>query len=118
MKNTVTEFNSILSPLERDILKVIWPNKKMRVRAIYDKLKSRRKLALSSVAVLLDRLHERSVVGRQIENGRGGIRYIYYPKSDRKAFEKSIVETAVNKLIKHFGSTAVSYFDERFARRK
>jgi predicted transcriptional regulator len=118
MKTTVTEFDALLSPLEQDILKVIWPNKKMRVRAIYEKLKTRRKLALSSVAVLLDRLHERGIVARQIENGRGGVRYIYHPTSDRKAFEKSIVEKAVNKLIQNFGSTAVSYFNERFARRR
>jgi predicted transcriptional regulator len=118
MKSTVTAFDSMLSPLEQDILKVIWPDKKMRVRAVYEKLKGRRKLALSSVAVLLDRLHERGIVGRKIENGRGGMRYVYYPKADRRQFEKSVVETAVNKLIEHFGSTAVSYFNERFARRR
>jgi len=118
MKNTVGEFDSILSPLEQDVLTVIWPDKKLRVRQIYDKLKSKRKLALSSVAVILDRLHERSVVGRKMETGRGGVRYIYYPKSDKRNFEKSVVEDAVNKLIKHFGSTAVSYFNERFARRR
>lgn len=118
MKSTVTEFDAILSPLEQDILKVIWPRRRMRVRQIYEKLRSRRKLALSSVAVLLDRLHERGIVRRQVEKGRGGVRYIYYPSSDRKQFEKSIVEQAVNKLIKNFGSTAVSYFNERFARRR
>jgi predicted transcriptional regulator len=104
--------------LERDILHVIWPDKKLRVRQIYEKLKDKRKLALSSVAVLLDRLHERGIVARDQETGRGGVRYIYYPTSDKKNFEKSIVEGAVNKLIENFGSTAVSYFNERFARRK
>lgn len=118
MKTTVTEFDSILSPLEQDILKVIWPDKSMRVRAVYDKLKTKRKLALSSVAVLLDRLHDRGIVGREVETGRGGVRYVYYPKQDRKAFEKSIVDSAVNKLIQNFGSTAVSYFNERFARKR
>ncbi len=118
MKSTVNEFDSILSPLEQDILKVLWPDRQLRVRQIYDKLKTRRKLALSSVAVLLDRLHERGIVARKIENGRGGIRYIYHPTRDRRDFEKSVVETAVNRLIESFGSTAVSYFNERFARRK
>ena len=118
MKSTVGEFDNILSPLEQDILKVIWPNKKMRVRSIYDRLKGKRKLALSSVAVLLDRLHEQGIVGREVETGRGGIRYIYYPTADRKAFEKSVVENAVDKLIKNFGPTAVSYFNERFSRKR
>ena len=118
MKTTVTEFGAILSPLEQDILKVIWPDKKMRVRAIYEKLKGKRQLALSSVAVLLDRLHCRSIVGRDVETGRGGVRYVYFPLQDKNGFEKSVVETAVNKLIQKFGSTAVSYFNERFARNK
>lgn len=118
MKNTVTAFDAMLSPLEQDILKVIWPNKKMRVRMIYEKLKNKRKLALSSVAVLLDRLHERGIVNREMETGRGGVRYIYHPTANRKEFEKSIVETAVNKLIEKFGSTAVSYFNERFSRKR
>jgi len=118
MKSTVTAFDAMLSPLEQDILKVIWPDRKLRVRQIYDKLKGQRKLALSSVAVLLDRLHDRGVVKRNVETGRGGVRYIYYPTHDRDHFEKSIVETAVNKLIEKFGSTAVSYFNERFSRRK
>lgn len=108
----------MLSPLEQDILKVIWPDRKMRVRAIYEKLKGRRKLALSSVAVLLDRLHERGIVKRNMETGRGGVRYIYFPTSDQRQFEKSVVETAVDKLIEKFGSTAVSYFNERFNHKK
>ena len=118
MKSTVGEFDSLLSPLEKDILKSIWPNKKMRVRAIYEKLKVKRKLALSSVAVLLDRLHSKGIVGRKVETGRGGIRYVYFPKSDRAAFEKSVVEKTVNNLIESFGGTAVSYFNERFARKR
>jgi len=118
MKSTAGAFDSMLSPLEQDILHVIWPDKKMRVRQIYEKLKGQRQLALSSVAVLLDRLHERGVVGRDQETGRGGVRYTYFPTSDKKNFEKSVVEGAVNKLIEKFGSTAVSYFNDRFARRK
>jgi predicted transcriptional regulator len=118
MKSTVTDFEALLSPLEQDILKVIWPDKKMRVRQIYEKLKGRRKVALSSVAVLLDRLHERGIVSREMETGRGGVRYIYQPAFDQKQFEKSVVESAVNKLIENFGTTAVSYFHERFARKR
>lgn len=113
----IDKFDKILSPLENDILKTIWPDKSLRVRQIYEKLKTRRKLALSSVAVLLDRLHEKSIVERKIETARGGVRYIYSPKKDKKNFEKSIVEKTVNKLIYNYGNTAVAYFNERFSKR-
>ena len=109
---------SVLSPLEADVLKILWPDKSMKVKQIYDQLKPNRKVALSSVAVILDRLHDKSIVERKIETARGGFRYIYTPRKDKNQFEKSVVEDAVNQLIERFGSTAVSYFNERFSRKK
>ncbi|MBS3147774.1 BlaI/MecI/CopY family transcriptional regulator [Candidatus Woesearchaeota archaeon] len=114
MKETVTDFDSLLSPLEQEVLQVLWPAKSMRVREIHSKLK--KKVALSSVAVILDRLFDKQIVTRTIETARGGARYIYTPVHDRKAFEKSVVESAVNKLIDTFGDNALSYFNERFKR--
>lgn len=111
-------FDELLSPLESDVLRVLWPDKKLKVRQIYDVLKHKRKVAVSSVAVILDRLHEKGVVNRDVETARGGMRYIYFPKQDRKQFEESVVETAVNKLIDAFGPTAVSYFNGRFGKKK
>jgi predicted transcriptional regulator len=116
MKEKVAEFDSLLSPLENDVLKVLWPDKKMRVREIHSRLNGK-KVALSSVAVILDRLHDKGIVARKIETARGGVRYVYYPTQDRSAFEKSVVEKTVNNLIETFGSNAVSYFNERFRKR-
>lgn len=116
MKEKVADFNSLLSPLEGDVLKVLWPDKQLRVREIHEKLKS--KVALSSVAVICDRLHDQGIVGRKIETARGGVRYVYYPTQDKSAFEKTVVEQTVNKLIETFGSNAVSYFNDRFKKRQ
>ncbi len=112
------DFNSVFSPLEGDILKVMWPDKKLKVRQVYEKLAGKRKVALTSIAVILDRLYDRQIVERDVETGRGGLRYIYYPKQDKAQFEKSIVESTVNRLIDRFGNTAVSYFNERFSEKK
>ena len=108
----------VLSPLEGDVLNVLWPNKEFRVRDIYQVLRRGRKVALTSVAVILDRLFEKGVVDRKIESARGGLRYMYFPKKDKKQFEKSVVEETVNKLISKFGEVAVSYFNERFVKGK
>ena len=111
-------FNSVLSPLENDVLIVLWPGKALRVREIYQKLKKGRKVALTSVAVILDRLFEKGVVDRRIEAAKGGLRYVYFPKKDKKQFETSVVEETVNRLISKFGDVAVSYFNERFVKGK
>ncbi len=112
----IHKFESILSPLEVDTLKILWQGQRMRVRDIYEILKPKKKVALSSVAVILDRLHEKGIVDREIETGKGGLRYIYFPLKDKRQFERSIVENAVDRLIDRFGKVAVSYFNERFKR--
>ena len=109
---------AVLSPLESDVLKILWLNKKLRVREIYNKLKNKRKVALTSIAVILDRLHERSLVNRTLETTRGGIRYIYSAKKDKEQFERSIVKKTINSLINKFGDTAVTYFNERFSKKR
>ncbi|MBI4448434.1 BlaI/MecI/CopY family transcriptional regulator [Candidatus Woesearchaeota archaeon] len=117
MKDAVRAVKSnsdILSPLENDVISILWPDKSLRVREIHAKLKGKRNVAVSSVAVILDRLFLKGLVERNMETARGGVRYIYFPTKNRKEFEKSVVEDVVNGLINRFGSTAVSYFHERF----
>lgn len=112
------KYESILSPLEYEALQLLWKYKNMRVREIYEHLTPHRDVAVSSVAVILDRLYEKGAVGREVETGKGGLRYIYYPLKDQKQFEKSVIETSVNALIEKFGKSAVSYFNERFSKKE
>lgn len=107
---------ALLSPLEADILRVLWSeNKELLVRDVHGKLKKGKRVAITSVAVMLDRLHKRGMVDRQARTGRGGSHYLYSAKTDRCGFERSVVESVVNGLISNFGPSAVSYFGERFS---
>lgn len=105
-----------LSPLEDGVLEILWPERKMKVREIFDILKKKRKVALTSVAVILDRLHKKGLVDRTVAQGRGGPRYTYFPTKNKEEFEQSIIASTVDALISQFGSTAVTYFNERFKR--
>jgi predicted transcriptional regulator len=104
-----------LSPLESNVLSVLMPDKKMIVRDIYNKLKAK-KVALTSIAVILDRLYDKGIVGRKSETCRGGVRYIYYPKKTVEELEKQFLEREVENLIERFGSPAVAYFNKRFSK--
>lgn len=110
------KFFEKLSPLENDIIAILWHCEKMYVRDIYNRLKGKRKVALTSIAVNLDRLHKKGVVERKVEAGRGGFRYLYFPAKNQKEFERVVIDNVVNKLIDRFGKTAVSYFNERFSK--
>ena len=118
MKENIADFDAVLSPLESDVLKVLWPHRRLRVKEIFNKLKTKKKTALSSVAVICDRLHDKGLLKRDIEASmKDCVRYVYYPKQDKTHFEKSIIDKAGNNLIGTFGSTAVAYFNERFKKR-
>lgn len=107
-----------LGPLEKEILELLWKRGSARVRELYDILKDKRKVAHTSVAVLLDRLYERKLVTRKIETCRGGYRYIYYPTSEKEDFQKKALHIAVDNLIERFGDTATAYFNERFNKKR
>lgn len=109
---------SNLSPLESDILKVLWSKKRSRVRDIYASVRRRKKVAPTSVAVLLDRMHKKGVVRRTIGKGRGGFYYVYYPVHDEESYKISVIERTTDQLIKAFGPVAVSYFNEKFSKRR
>lgn len=118
-----------LSPLESNVISILWSSAQERnsaqgsggckVRDLHKSLKARRqKVALTSVAVILDRLHDKGLVTRTAETGRGGIHYIYSAAKTREEFEKGAVATAVEGLMERFGPVAVNYFNERFGKEK
>ncbi|MBI2578858.1 MAG: BlaI/MecI/CopY family transcriptional regulator [Candidatus Aenigmarchaeota archaeon] len=109
---------TLLSPLETEILLLLWKMDKARVAELHRLLKRNRNFALTSVAVTLDRLHQKGIVSRTIEKGRGGGHYIYYPKKTKHEFEESVIEHTVNKLMNNFGTVAANYFYKRFSKRK
>lgn len=111
------EKNSIgvLSPLQASILDTLWKKDRQKVRDIHSNLRHKG-IALTSIAVDLDRMHKKGMVWRSVENGRGGPHYIYSVRKSREEFEKSILDGTVNKLIEKFGSVAVDYFNERFSK--
>ena len=108
----------LLSPLESAVIRILWRQEDARVRDIYNLLKKRRRVALTSVAVILDRLHKKGVVKRRVESGLGGYHYIYSSKADEAVFAESVIDKTVNKLIDNYGSVAVTYFNERFKRKR
>ncbi|MBI2076372.1 MAG: BlaI/MecI/CopY family transcriptional regulator [Candidatus Aenigmarchaeota archaeon] len=109
---------TLLSPLETDALLLLWKLDKARVRDLHSSLKRNRKVAITSVAVIMDRLHQKGIVSRTIEKGRGGGHYIYCPKTSQNEFKESVIDNTVNKLMNTFGSVAANYFYKRFSGRK
>ncbi len=105
-----------LSPLEQRVLDVLWPSDGLVAKDVFKLLGPKSGVAHASVAVILDRLHKKGLVDRKPETCRGGTRYRYSPKTKKDQFEQNVIESTIDSLIARFGSSAVSYFEERFTR--
>lgn len=115
MKKSISKKIARLSPLENNILNVLWKSGKgMRVRELHAKLK---KVPLTSIAVTLGRLHKKNAVMRASEKGRGGTRYIY-SAIPKESFQRSLVAGIADRLVENFGSIAVNYFNEKYGKNK
>ncbi|MEW6721741.1 MAG: BlaI/MecI/CopY family transcriptional regulator [Candidatus Micrarchaeota archaeon] len=104
-----------LSPLEATVLKALLPGKRMKVREIHESVSRKQKVVLTSVAVMLDRLHEKKLVGREVETCRGGTRYIYFLRKSPDEIEEEYLKGQVDSIISKFGDKAIAYFHRRFS---
>ena len=101
---------AFLGPLESNIMEAIWGSKKtpITVREIYAALNKTKKIAYTTVMSTMDRLFEKSLLDRKIEKGRGGLYYVYWPKLEKRNFQKSAVREVLASLIGNFGEVVTS----------
>jgi len=84
---------SLVGSLEADVLDGLWHSgEKQSCRQVFDFVKKRNKVAYTTITVTLDRLYAKGLVEREIEKGKGGLKYRYGAKistscpSDLKAW--------------------------------
>ena len=101
---------AFLGPLEANIMEAIWGTKKtpITVREIYAALNKTKKIAYTTVMSTMDRLFEKNFLDRKIEKGRGGLYYVYWPKLEKRNFQKSAVREVLASLIGNFGEVVTS----------
>ncbi len=104
-------------PLEGAIMDVLWSGGERRVRDIHSRLAGP-EVAQTSVAVTLDRLFDKGVVKRRTQQGRGGLYYLYSPRTTKDEYQKTVMRSAIDRIVERFGPAAVSYFNERFSKKR
>lgn len=98
----------VLGDLEEDVLASLWEIGSGNVKQIHEHLNKVRKSAVTTVATVLDRLHQKGLVERELHKA-GGIRYEYKPAMSRKQFETAVVGNIFDRLFETFGESAVNY---------
>jgi len=102
------DLSKVLGDLEADIMKTIWTTQKGDVKTIHKQLNKERKAAVTTVATVLDRLHDKGLVQRELVK-EGGVRYVYSPAMTRNQFESTVVSNVLRGLFESFGESAISY---------
>jgi len=90
-----------LTPLELEIMKVLWATGPGGVQAVRDALAPRRKLAYTTVQTMLNILHRKGKVKRALKDRA----YYYKPTVSRSQFARHAVNDVIDRL---FGGSAES----------
>jgi BlaI family penicillinase repressor len=102
------DLGKVLGDLEADIMKTIWTIQSGDVKTIHNELNKERKSAVTTVATVLDRLHGKGLVQRELVKG-AGVRYVYSPAMTRIQFDSTVVRNVFKGLFESFGESAISY---------
>ncbi len=95
-----------LGELEQQIMDILWEHKQCSARDILTQLEKDRRLAYTTVATILQRLHDKGLLTRK-EDKSG---YIYSPKVSKESYSKNIAKTFLRKFINSFGDIAIASF--------
>lgn len=103
------DLTKILGDLESTVMKAVWAIDSGDVKAVHKKVNEEKKVAITTVATILDILHGKGLVSRELIRSPA-IKYIYTPAFTRKELESTVVNDIVKGLFESFGETMVSYF--------
>lgn len=95
-----------IGELEKQVMDILWEQKKCSARDILSLLKHEKKLAYTTVATILQRLYDKGLLKRTIDKSV----HIYSPKISKEKYSKSIAQNFLKNFIDSYGDTAIASF--------
>lgn len=86
--------NPILTPLELEIMKVVWGQKRSTVRDVYEALRDRRKVAYTTVMTMMNILEQKGYLKKR----RDDRAYVYRPTHSQKRVIRAMVRDFVDRV--------------------
>jgi predicted transcriptional regulator len=98
-----------LGPLEHQIMKIVWKQKKSTVYSVIEELKEERNLAYTTVMTVMARLADKKILNRE----KVGKVYFYKPAQTKEKFIHFLIKKTIHSFIDKFGDEAVvAFIDE------
>ena len=107
------DIDSLFSKLETDMLKYLWNKGYGNTNILYKLLGEQHDVSHSTISVTLGRLYEKGILRRRPEKGKGGIRFVYYPKLSKAEFGDQLANKFVEFLRKSFGEASIANLKKR-----
>lgn len=102
------DIDSLFSKLETDVLRYLWAKGYGSTNILYKLLGEKHDVTHSTISVTLGRLFGKGILTRKPERGKGGIRFVYYPKFTKEEFGSHLANKFIEFLRKSFGETSVA----------
>ncbi len=99
---------TLLGPLEQDVMDVVWKLSDATVRDVHDELARARDIAYTTVMTTMTRLAGKGYLTRDTE----GLAHRYRPAVSRESYAQSTVAKVVDWLIDRYPEPAVAYLAE------
>lgn len=97
----------LFGTLESDIMELVWARGEASARDIFEALRDQgQRLSYGAVKTVLDRLVQKQVLARQMENNQ----YSYSARLSRAEFTQSAVKEIISSLIDSFGTPVYAQF--------
>ncbi len=105
----------VLGDLEALALKQLWEaSRPLSVREFQERISKTRPVAVTTVATILDRLHEKGILSRELVK-EGGPHYLYSAKLTEDEFKHAVVKDVMGTLLRSFNDVTVAYLAEKMA---
>lgn len=105
------DLSKVLGDLESEVMETVWRLEKASVRDIHEDIKTRRPIAFNTVATILDRLHKKEFVKRELIREKG-IYYVYSPALTRKEFDELVARHVLKGLFESFEESTIMFLLE------
>ncbi len=102
----------VLGDLEADVLEALWKLESANVKAIHNEVTKKRRVAVTTVATVLDRLFEKKLVNRELKKTRS-LHYEYQPSLTKTQLEANVAKTVLNGLLETFGDAVLFHLADR-----
>jgi predicted transcriptional regulator len=107
---------TVLNPLESEIMEILWKEKKATARHVFNRLKVKHSMGRSAVNATMNGLCKRGLLSTKLSKGKGGLKYIYRIKLSRGRFEREVVDKIIDSLFESYKRTAQKKMKEKLRR--